>query len=283
MRFIIPILFCVLLVSNSCKKSKNKSVPESNTTLLNVDNLYENNFRNSDAIEGVYTAKFGDNNLVLHINHVGPRSVVGYNVVNELRRNVYGFYEKTDTGIHVYLREPGDHEYDGRFHIFFKNNPYGIYGNWQPYKSSKANAKSFTLTRIQWHGNNAPIFNTDTLKAITFNEFTLKCKDKEQIDKNYFLQFKKDGKFVWRYYNNFYDDKEQIKIVNGTWSIENSKIHMNMPFDIFFNSADVFAKIEFHYVNYDENNTTIENEMPELESITLKIQDTLEFNSYIYY
>jgi hypothetical protein len=83
---------------------------------------------------GVYTGTFGDNEIVLEIISINPKtlSVTASNTVGENTRPMTGKVEMKEYECHFVLNEPGDMESDGIFEFNIENNSLNtLYGNWQ--------------------------------------------------------------------------------------------------------------------------------------------------------
>ena len=279
MRLLIYVSFfsCILLFACKNKKAKNTIVTDEHASNpINYINQDSIDFFNN--LTGEYSGKFGANSIILNIRYVGERCVVGFNTVKDLRRNVYGHYEETDSGYTIFLKEPGDHEFDGEFQIFISTKVKGkVNGIWKPYNSSKLNTKYFTLHKLSYYNPDMPQYDTDTLKALTFTDFYMDIKDDKQREKNYILTFSKNGQVAWKYYDDFDNDKAQMKIIKGNWNTENSLIHIRLPYEDVFKSSDIYASIKFSGTEY-MNEETNEKEI-EFDEIDLFMGDTIKFYS----
>lgn len=277
MRLFIYICFSSCIFLFACKNKNAK-----NSIITNEHSSNVNQYINHDSIDffnnltGEYSGKFGANSIMLNIRYVGERCVVGYNTVKDLRRNVYGHFEETDSGYTIYLKEPGDHEYDGEFQIFISNKVKDrITGIWKPYNTSKLNTKYFTLHKLSYYNPNMPVYYTDTIKALTYSDFFMDIKDEKQREENYILTFSKNGQVSWKYYDDFDNDKAQMKVIKGNWNTENNLIHIRIPYEDVFKSSDIYASIKFSGSEY-QNEETNEKEI-EFEGIDLFMGDTIKF------
>lgn len=274
--FIYICLFsCMFLFACKKKKTKEPIKTEEHSSVANP-NLKKDSINFFKELTGEYSGKFGANSIMLNLRYVGERCVVGYNTVKDLRRNVYGYYEATDSGYTIFLKEPGDHEYDGEFQIFISTLVKGkVTGIWKPYNTAKLNSKYFTLHKLDYYDPNMPEYDTDTVKALTYTDFFMDIKDEEQREKNYILTFNKNGQVAWKFYDDFDNDKAQMKIIKGNWNTENKLIHIRIPYEDIFKSSDIYASIKFNGTEYI-NEDTHEKEI-EFEGIDLNIGDTIKF------
>lgn len=98
-------------------------------------------------LKGVYSGDFGGSPIYIHIDSVQGKSVMGYNIHKNLRRNVSGEVKQDGDQWLVTLHEPGDGQFDGIFIIRFNNDFTAGEGSWKPVHADATSEKNFTLKR----------------------------------------------------------------------------------------------------------------------------------------
>lgn len=96
---------------------------------------------------GMYTGDFGNSFIHLHLVFINEHSVVGYNILKGLQRNISGKVKEHPDKWELTLAEAGDRPDDGVFTIFISRDDFNVQGNWKA-NNSKIPGKSFRLQKI---------------------------------------------------------------------------------------------------------------------------------------
>ncbi len=185
-----------------------------------------------DTLCGIYSGKFGNNELRLVINYASEGHAVGYNIVKGLQRNISGKVKLLPETVELELSEPGDDKNDGVFKLSMNRSTLIFTGTWIP-NNKQLKPKTFSLDRY--------------LEPVTEDEIT---SANIAYYLNYigdtsgnFLAFEDDGYCTYEHYpgGNF-DQKEEI---NGTWAFRDNKIFIEWePNPIFPSRSSVFQLIK---------------------------------------
>lgn len=235
--FGICVLFVVLLAG--CNQQENNENPDADNTEHPAGWIQ---FDQWSIIPGIYSGDFGGSNIRIVITYINQHKAIGYNIHRGLQRNISGSVVERDTVIEIALAEPGDHEYDGVFTLYFNKDNGSISGVWKS-NSGKISPKHFTLIDIS-DDNGGIVSGEYEITATSFAEFYNDLTDGDGD-----LYFEKDGKVVYEYYpeKDTNETAEQLIRINGLWTFEKDRIIIDwQPNEKFPNrkSVGVFKKDE---------------------------------------
>lgn len=232
-----------LLIAASCGNDSSSKTPSGTAdgdTLAYVD---PGTF-DFDTICGIYSGKFGNNELRLVINFASEGHAVGYNIVKGLQRNICGKVKLLPETVEMELAEPGDDKNDGVFKLSMNRSTLQFTGTWTP-NDKKLKPRTFTLDRYL-----EPVAE-DEVTSANIAYYLSYIGDTS----GNFLAFEDDGYCTYEYYpgGNF-DQKEEI---NGTWAFREQRIFIEWePNPIFPSRSSVFSLVK----DPEYNEYTLEGE-----------------------
>jgi hypothetical protein len=198
----IPVLLIFLVSCGGDPASESTG----NAAANEADTTFRGRFR-YDTLKGLYTGEIGDSPITLNISFASEMHATGYNVVKGNRRNISGRIGLSSKGADLVLSEPGDDKYDGVFRLTMPHRDLSVLtGEWE---SPSGEVKAVKLKRkVYPEGDEEDSFFTytrifsDSLGTLYFND---------------------DGTARYEYYLNQGTEKEQLKIVKGSWSAQGMK------------------------------------------------------------
>lgn len=136
MKSFLALLFLTgFIVACSTQQSNNKNV--------DVEEI------NPKLLIGQFATDFSGGELLLYITDVVSDSIYGYDIHKELKRDLTGTYHISGDTLFTDLFEPGNHEYDGVFHLHYINKVgENFKGHWS-LQSDPSIAESVNFRRKQ--------------------------------------------------------------------------------------------------------------------------------------
>ena len=251
MKIIYTILFLFFLL-NSCQEEL--APVEVITEVLVPPVLLEEDDFKYDTLKGIYTSDFSGSTIRVILNYVGRSKVVGYNIHKGLQRNISGTLQKSNDTIYMTISEPGDHEFDGVFHLKFigiDNEPTGIW----ICNDASIQPKQLNFTKSpprNWNDSG------DMSEGIFLNYFNF---SRDTVGD---YSFDDDGLVMYSYYPTSDNENrvEQLMTIKGNWSYDNESITIEWEKNDYFEERlELFNVIkegdyEIHLVK--NNSRTIE-------------------------
>jgi len=205
-RYYIPLMIWAAIYS-SCTSPDTKPVAAADSSAA-VSGMLE------ETAKATYKGDFDGSPIFITINYTSSSHIAGYNEHKGLRRNLSGKLQQEEDGWAVQLNEPGDHPYDGRFHLVFDKHFTTAHGRWTPLNTPSLREKQLILTRQTSSKNywnpgdfrNRPLSGTRC--DITFND---------------------DGSCILNYYEKINNSTYalQMNTVRGTWENKDYEIRVN--------------------------------------------------------
>lgn len=182
---------------------------------------------------GTYKGDFDGSPIFITVNYASSNHIAGYNVHKGLRRNLSGKLRQEGDGWAVQLNEPGDHPYDGRFHLVFDKTFTTAHGKWTPLNTPSLREKQLTLTRLT---------KNDAARS-DIEEFMNYALSGDHCD----IAFDADGSCKLNYYEKINDStySPQMNTVRGTWERSGEEIHVNWQFNEQFGKRNSTFKLFF--------------------------------------
>jgi len=181
-----------------------------------------------------YKGDFDGSPIFITINYASNNHIAGYNVHKGLRRNLSGKISPEGDGWIMQLNEPGDHPYDGRFHLVFDKNFTTAHGKWTPLNTPSLREKQLSLTRL----------STNDAARSDNKEFMRDALSGEHCD----ISFDPDGSCKLNYYEKINDSTyaPQLNTVRGTWERTGDEIQVNWQPNEQFGKRNSSFKLIFH-------------------------------------
>lgn len=171
-----------------------------------------------DTLQGIYTGDFNGSPIRIVLNYVSANNAIGYNVHKGLKRNLNGKVRKSNDSIYLTLKEPGDHEFDGVFELFFIGIDNEPTGKWE------SNSGELAPKKLKLEKKNIEQMNNEEFNALTLPRYMGEISD--SIGDYNFLQ---DGLVKFRYYPTTDDNQrvEQYEEIKGSWMYKDSIISVD--------------------------------------------------------
>ena len=231
-----------LLVLFSCGDNTKPKVEEI-VKVEYVDNEIppEDQF-NYDTLRGMYSGDFGGSEIRVILNYVSGTNVIGYNIHKGLQRNINGKIERHGDSIIMNLPEPGDHEFDGVFQLFFNGIDKTPNANWTS-NSGEIAKKNFKLKKLE-----APKGKKEGINMSNFTDYFSYLYDTLG---NY--SFEPDGFCLYEYYPKTDEENrvEQLKEIKGMWSLNGKTVTIDWQKNNIFPEPKMILEIKkFDYEEY---------------------------------
>lgn len=217
------LIFMILGAGVTSCDSGNTIVPaETETTDSLVVEDFER-FEDWDTLQGNYIADFGDSKIRINIDYINPFKVIGYNIHKGLQRNLSGEVSEDAQFIHILLNEPGDHEYDGVFDLFYEKETGDLTGSWEP-NSPKLKSKDLQLRKldmenetVDWNGND--ILTIQSFIGVFNGAYDVSGNGK-------YIYFENGGRVFIEYYESLdsLNRSEQMERIFGAWYVDDKKV-----------------------------------------------------------
>jgi hypothetical protein len=201
----------------------------------------EDNF-DYDTLQGMYIGDFAGSDIRIILNYVSHKNAIGYNIHKGLQRNIMGKVTRSNDSVQMVLSEPGDNEYDGVFTIDFIGDDHEPTGKWVS-NSGEISSKSFKLKKIVEKKE----INYEEVTIYNFAHIFSQMND--SIGQYY---FEKDGLVRLEYYpdNEESREKEQMKEIKGTWSLNNTRVVIKWEQNDIFPNNELL--LDVHEEEYGE-------------------------------
>jgi hypothetical protein len=225
-KYHIPLIVCTAILSGCASPDKTPALAADSSAIVTA--------MMQATAWGTYKGDFDGSPIFITVNYAGNNHIAGYNVHKGLRRNLSGKLSQEGDGWAVQLNEPGDHPYDGRFHLVFDKTFTTAHGKWTPLNTPSLREKQLTLTRLS--SNDA---------AQTGNEeFMSYALPGEHAD----ITFDTDGSCKLNYYEKINDSSyaPQLNTVRGTWERTGDEIRVNWEHNEQFGKRNSTFKLIFH-------------------------------------
>jgi hypothetical protein len=203
-KYLIQVCICAALFS-ACHSSTTSNTATTDSTV--VKKTTDINY----PLLGVFKGDFDGKPIYITVNYAQNGHIAGYNIVNGLRRNLSGNFQFTNNGYEVFLSEPGDHPFDGKFAMHLDNDAQKGTSIWTPLNTTTLKEKSFSLEKVKKESLD-PNDN--------FIDFDLAGDHRD-------ITFGKDGSVVLNYYDMRPDSSsyaEQMNTITGTWEKKGDSI-----------------------------------------------------------
>ena len=137
-----------LLISCGNKSKLKDSSTSSDSTNTESTSIVTNYV--TDSLNGEYIGGFGNNTLIITINHISGKNCSGYDILKGNRRNIKGEIINKGACFQFELSEPGGDPYDGVFKFSIDTATRTLEGTWEPY-DTKIKSKKFKLARRKYY------------------------------------------------------------------------------------------------------------------------------------
>lgn len=210
--YLIPLLFLA-----NCGESNPPSSVQVNNHADSIQLTEEDVFEpmQIDTLRGVYKGSFDNGTISVVITYINGNKAVGYNVHRGLQRNLFGDVIEKKDKVLLTLSEPGDHEYDGVFHLEINKKDFGMSGTWMannPRIGDKIVRLSKKIVKEEEYGKEG--YTAVKITEANFLEYFGDCGF-EAGD----FEFSEDGLVVfhWLPRNTNGSHTKQEVTINGSW------------------------------------------------------------------
>lgn len=150
MKTLLFIAVFALLIScgNKSKlKDSSNSSDSTNTESTSIQTNYP-----TDSLHGEYIGGFGNNTIIITVNHINGKNCSGYNILKGTRRNIKGEVSNQGAYFRFDLSEPGGDPNDGNFRFTIDTATRTMEGTWSPY-DPKNKSRKYKLTRRKYYSH----------------------------------------------------------------------------------------------------------------------------------
>ncbi len=238
----LKFFFIILLFATShqaCNNAEKVNTEPLSADESEVDSLGTYTTYKYDTLEGMYSGKFGDNEIRLVLTYVSDAHVTGYNLLKGLQRNISGSVAIKDNLVYFLASEPGDNKYDGSFEFTIDTTNFSLKGRWIA-NDEKIKSKEFKLTKFIKGNDEGKNINASNLADYFYM----------MADSLGYYHFESDGYVNYEYYpDNGGAKTDQIVKITGSWSLKNKDLTIFWKPNKYFGEQ---SKMKISEVKYDE-------------------------------
>lgn len=248
--FFYPVLFLLVACNNEApvKESPEVSTAQTTETIL-TEAVFDP--MNLDTLKGIYQGNFDNGMINIIVSYLNPHKAVGYNVHRGLQRNLFGDVQEQADKVLLTLSEPGDHPFDGVFHIEINKKDFSMSGKWVA-NDPKIGEKKFTLKKqVKKNPDEEMSKHLVEANTITADNFIDNFGYATNSDGDY--EFREDGSVVFHWIPS--DDNgnhtRQETTIRGNWQFTGTNtISVDWQANKYFQKASGYFELVYDDEGY---------------------------------